>query len=133
CHRQSHREHRLTTGALCPRTDSNRGPPDFQSDALPSELQGRRGGGPRTRNLWFWRPLPVHLGLTPPSLPKNRQTARLPAEEPNLARGSPRASQMNWTAGIEPARTARAALGAPTRNRTPDLSIRSRPLYPPEL
>ena len=40
------------------------------------------------------------------------------------------AQQCDLAAGIEPARTARAALGAPTRNRTPDLMIRSHLLYP---
>ena len=40
------------------------------------------------------------------------------------------AQQCDLAAGIEPARTARAVLGAPTRNRTPDLMIRSHLLYP---
>ena len=40
------------------------------------------------------------------------------------------AQQCDLAAGIEPARTARAVLGAPTRTRTPDLMIRSHLLYP---
>ena len=114
------------------RRDLNPRPHPYQGCALPLSYASDRGGGTRTPNRRFWRPVLYQLSYAPPPLPANR---------PSAARGKWLGAESNRRHRRFQRRALPPELPSPWQRvaarcysgggiRTHDLVVNSHPLWP---